>query len=207
MSYSNQSLVQNLLGRALTADEVTLLPYIFAAVDGYIDNETGVTWGSASGTKYFDGSSFPNGYVNLISIPGASAVTSVSYVDSDGVASEPYDSSSYILGPLNSSTKTYIEFRSQFMWPGLGSIKVEGTFGGGTVPDDIIYLATYLTVKYLNAQSNTASGVSGPVTSESLEGYSRTYAGSNSDAINVNFFADGITIGILGKYRADEILL
>ena len=207
MSYSNQSLVQDLLGRALTSSEVTLLPYIFAAVDGYIDNETGVTWGSASGTKYFDGSSFPNGYVNLISIPGASAVTSVSYVDSDGVASEPYDSSSYILGPLNSSTKTYIEFRSQFMWPGLGSIKVEGTFGGGTVPDDIIYLATYLTVKYLNAQGDTASGVSGPVTKESLEGYSREYAGADSTAINFNFFADGITLGILKKYTSDDILL
>lgn len=207
MSYSNQSLVQNLLGRALTADEVTLLPYIFAAVDGYIDNETGVTWGSASGTKYFDGSSFPNGYVNLISIPGASAVTSVSYVDSDGVASEPYDSSSYILGPLNSSTKTYIEFRSQFMWPGLGSIKVEGTFGGGTVPDDIIYLATYLTVKYLNAGGYSSGNTSGPLVKESIEGYSREFAGSSSSVSDFMGLNDAIVTGILSRYNADEILI
>ncbi len=205
MSYSSEALVEALLGRDLTANEQLLLPYIFASVDAYIDDQTGITWGSATATKYFDGSSFPNGYVSLLSFPGASAITSVSYIDSEGTTVDTFDPSDYVLGPLNSPTKTYVEFRNRILLSGVGNIAITGTFGGGDIPQDIIYLATYLSVNTIISGSYLGADTTGPVKSESLEGYSRTYVDSSSSTSSWD--TDPVVMGILTHYTDDEILL
>lgn len=203
MSYSNASLVTDLLGRALTSAETTLLPYILSAVDKYIDSETGLTWGSSSATKYFDGGSTPNGYLSLISFPAATGITAISYVDGDNTVIDTFDDADYVLGPLNSTTKTYVEFRNRYLWTGLGNIAITASWGSGTVPDDIVYLATYMANKYLANQfaDGTAAG---KVSKESLEGYSREYAFS---VIGLNDIADEVVASILGRYTADNVFL
>lgn len=206
MSYGTSDLVEAVLGRELTAYETAVLPYIMDAVDSYIDDETGTSFTETTETRYFDGQIYVNDRGRILSIPAVKTITSVGTVDDELVASESYnEGTDYVLGPNNSEIKTYIEWRG-LVPGGIKNIAITGTWGG-VLPSDITYLSAYLTAKYLNAQTYAADGVSGPVTKETLEGYSREYAGSNSDGLNINFFADGITVGILSKYKSTDIFL
>lgn len=208
MSYSNASLVVDLLGRALTSAETTLLPYIFSAADGYIDDACETHFGSTTETRYFDGNIYTNDLGRILIISPCTSVVSVKHIDraDNSVIYTLVENEDYYVSPANEDVKSYIEF-ANLIPAGLQNIAVEASWGSGTVPDDIIYCATYLACRYLNLNSNTANNVSGPLTKESIEGYSREFAGSNSDAINISFVADAVVVSILKKYMQDEVLL
>lgn len=192
MAYTDKATVEAFLNRPLTANEETLLPLVMAAVDAFINSQIGATFGNADpATRYFDGG------LKFLPIDSVRSVTKIALVDTSADNNEVYvyeKDVEYELAPLNDTIKTYIEKRVGRFPAGIANIAVTGKFTlADTAPDDIKYLATYLSAKLFS------KGVTGELKRESIEGYSREFA-----AFSVS---DDVVSSILNKYTADEVLL
>lgn len=208
MSYSNQGLVEALLGRDLTDPEILMLSFVLGAVDAYIDSETGTPFSSgASTTRYYDAGRWDD-LQTVISIDQWSDITAIECLDIDGttVLDTYVEHENYELGPRNATIKTYIERQYYPFWPGNSTLAVTGTYGSGSVPNDIVYLATYLACKYISSGGFLDSGTTGPIKKESIEGYSREYSDTGA-SMTMGSLADEIVENILDRYRANEVLL
>lgn len=190
MSYTNQVNLENLLKRELTDEEGALLSLVFDAVDKFIDEKIGGSFGAVSATsRYYDS----NGGT-IIDIDPCYDITSVQVVDNDRGVLRTYNITTdreIELRPINDDVKRWIELRYEGFGKGLVKIKVTGKFSLGDVPSDIEYLATYLASKFFNDYHN------GNIESESIEGYSRKFSKMGED--------DFIVTSILDKYSTDEI--
>lgn len=174
MSYASQTTVENYLGRTLSASEVASLPYILESADRTINDRLGGSYGPVDiSSKYYDG-----GWRH-IEFDSAYEITLVEKVDSD---TSNTVLETYVIGedlellPLNQTTKNYMVKRYGYFTEGVGNIKITGRFSlGATVPDDIIYLATYIASNMLiNSQLNG-------IKKEAIEGYSREYTIFDAD--------------------------
>lgn len=203
-NYANQSSVEGILGRSLTTSEAAALPALLNAIDQWINDQIGGSYGELGddpATRYYD----PDFGGSIIDIDpvyvDADHGLVVAVVDSNENVVRTLDVSTYEARPRNDAVKTYIQLRSGVKWASVCSsavtnIAVTGYFGfGGTVPADIAYLASYLAANSIGATKSLS------LKSESIEGYSRTFA-DNSKSFN----ADSVVSSILAKYT-DEVMI
>lgn len=203
-NYANQSSVEGILGRSLTTSEAAALPALLNAIDQWINDQIGGSYGELGddpATRYYD----PDFGGSIIDIDPAFVDADhglvVAVVDSNENVISTLDVSRYEARPRNENVKTYIQLRGGTKWASLCStavanIAVTGYFGfGGTVPADIAYLASYLAANSIGATNSLS------LKSESIEGYSRTFA-DNSKSFN----ADSVVSSILAKYT-DEVMI
>ena len=190
MAYTDQSTVEDYLKRSLTDEEAGLFSIITGTVDNYIDSEIGGSFGSVSeSTKYYDGGS------KILETDPFKSLTNVQLVDSTEAIEHTYVlNEDFEARPRNDTIKKWIEKRVGKFPGGVANIAVTAEFTlGDSIPDDIKLLATYLI-----AQSYSES-IQGDLSSESIEGYSRTFKSiyKNNDYVN----------SILDQYREDETLI
>lgn len=189
MAYSSQARVESYLGRPLTSSEASLINLILESVDSWINNQIQTEFGNPqTETRYYDGGN------RILNIDQCRDITAINLVDSlENTILEYVVGDSIEARPRNDDFKTWLESRVGKFPCGVANVAVTATFGGGTVPNDIVYLATILAADLINKQST------GNLKSESIEGYSRTFAdftSSNSEAVM-----------ILEKYTANNILI
>lgn len=176
MSYASQASVEGVLGRSLTTQEVAGLDGLLKAVDAYVNSETGRTFGDATEKtiKYYDVDRSKMVDVDPFVVKEDKPVR-VFYVDADEeqVGSD-VDSSDYEARPRNEEVKTWLQRRSGNWGSGCSSkvtnLAIEAYFGGGAVPDDIAYAASWLAAHQIGGTQSLS------LKSESIEGYSRTFA-------------------------------
>lgn len=203
-NYASKSDVEGILGRPLTATEEAALPLLLNAIDQWINDQIGggyAALGDEPATRYYD----PDKGGSIIDIDPIFVDDShglvVSLVDSNENVVRTLDVSVYEARPRNEAVKTYIQLRNGLKWASqcstaVANIAVTGYFGfGGTVPADITYLAAYMAGKSIGATNSLS------LKSESIEGYSRTFADQKQ-----SFNTDSVVSGILDKYT-DEVLL
>lgn len=182
MSYATQSSVEGVLGRSLTTQEVAALPALLAAVDAYVNAETGRTFGDTEdkSIKYYDVERSRMVDVDPFTVTDDKPVR-VFYVDADEEEVQSVDSSEYEARPRNEEVKTWLQRRNGTWGSGCPSnvtnLAVEAWFGGGAVPADIAYAAAWLAAHQIGGTQSLS------LKSESIEGYSRTFAdATNTEA-------------------------
>jgi hypothetical protein len=186
MSYANQTSVEGVLGRSLTTNEVAALPLLLSAVDSFINSQTGRTFGAAAeSTRYYDTEDSKmldvDPFVISEDVTEGDTTTptarpfEVFYVDADENKLRDVDASDFEARPRNEIVKTYLQKRNGRWGSGcpanVANIAVKAFFGGGAVPDDIKYAASWLAAQGISAQLGMSLGLK----SESIEGYSRTF--------------------------------
>ena len=203
-NYATQSDVEGVLGRTLTAAEAAALPLLLNAIDEWINDQIGGSYGDLPddpATRYYDadrGGSIID--IDPVFVDESHGLV-VSLVDANENVVRTLDVSEYEARPRNETVKTYVQLRNGRKWAsvcstGIANIAVTGYYGfGGTVPADITYLASYLAAKSIGATTSLS------LKSESIEGYSRTFADQKT-----SFNTDSVVSGILDKYT-DEVLL
>lgn len=213
MAYSTQTQIEAILGRVLTASETIVLAGIQTGADLWLDSQTGISFGSTVTSKYYDGG------FSILAVDPVRDISAVELVDQELDVLYSYENNiDYVQGPLNGDVVRYLEKRSypqgylndinddQGLWPsGLKRIKVTGVFSyADTPPADIQYLASYLVSKMLLAKGYIATGTSGPISKESIEGYSRENAGGSAQS-SYSALIDDVITGMLSAYQNQEI--
>lgn len=189
--YTDQITIEAFLKRSLTDNEITILPLLVEVASTFIGNSVGGTYGTAvSSTRYYDG-----GGSSILQIDSAKEITKVASVDEGEEEVTEYDlNESWEARPRNATFKTWIERRWYKFPVGVANIAVTGKFTlGDDVPADLKYLATYLISKLFEQKA------AGNLKSESIEGYSKTFAD-----FKIN---DQIISSVLDKYIKDDVLL
>lgn len=181
MAYADKTSVEGVLGRSLTSTEEAALPLLLSAVDGYINSQTGRTFGAAAeSTRYYDAEDSRMLDVDpfvISEVDGEDTVArafEVFYVDADENKLRDVDASDFEARPRNETVKTYLQKRNGTWGSGcpanVANVAVKAFFGGGAVPDDIKYAASYLAAQGIGSTQSLS------LKSESIEGYSRTFA-------------------------------
>jgi len=190
MAYASQAQIEAFLKRSLTANESTLLAGVQAATDNWINKQLDSHFGTTSETtRYYDGGE------RIIDIDPAIEITAIALVDAEKVVTDTYTLAEDLeQEPLKDTVKRWLEKRIGAFPSGLTNIAVTAKFVlSETVPDDIVYLATYLAGKLFG------DGNTGDLDRESIEGYSYTFK---------KFAAlDETATMILDQYTDDDILL
>lgn len=185
MLYATQSSVEGVLGRSLTTAEQAGLSLLLSAVDAYINSQTGRTFGAAAeSTRYYDAENSRmldvDPFVISEDVTEGETTTptarpfEVFYVDADENKISDVDASDFEARPRNENVKTWLHKRNG-TWgrgcpPNVTNIAVKAYFGGGAVPSDIQYAASYLAAQAIGSTTSLS------LKSESIEGYSRTFA-------------------------------
>lgn len=181
MAYIDQTYFENYIGRSLTTQEAAIFASVLAAAQIYIDSILGTTYEDIDeeSTKYYDGQDIRRTY-QTISIDPVKEISKVAIVDAQGDESTVLESdgSSYIARPLNQNVKTYLERRGGAWEGGRKNIAVTGLFTSfdGAVPDNIQLAAAMLLQDFFESQQT------GELQSESIEGYSRTFASGSTSS-------------------------
>lgn len=181
MSYATQSSVEGVLGRSLTTQEIAALPALLAAVDVYINGETGRTFETATKKiKYYDAEDSRMLDVDPFIVKDDKPLR-VFYVDADEEAvGDDIDTSDYEARPRNEEQKTWIQKRTGRWGSGcpsnVTSVAVEAFFGSDATPADIAYAAAWLAARQIGGTSSLS------LKSESIEGYSRTFADASNSS-------------------------
>jgi hypothetical protein len=197
MAYATQSSVEQALGRSLTTSEAAGLNSLLAAVDSYINKTIGRSFGAGvESTRYYDVERSrmvdvdPFVTSELVGETVTARPFEVFYVDADENRIQDVDSSDYEARPRNENVKTWLQRRSGLWGSGCPSnvtnLAVKAFFGGGAVPADIQYAASWLAAQAISAQL----GMSLSVKSESIEGYSRTFADMTKDNVQITNIFD-----------------
>jgi hypothetical protein len=192
MAYATQASVEQALGRSLTTSEAAGLTSLLAAVDSYINKTIGRSFGAGvESTRYYDVERSRMVDVDPFvtsEVDGESIVQrafEVFYVDADENKVQDVDASEYEARPRNENVKTWLQRRNGYWGSGCPSnvtnLAVKAYFGGGAVPADISYAASWLAAQAISAQL----GMSLSVKSESIEGYSRTFADMTKDNVQI----------------------
>lgn len=190
MSYTTQAKVEAILKRSLTSDEETQFALLGSVVEAVINGKIGGSFGTVSASsKYY------NGGTRYLDIDACHTITAVLLVDEDDNADYTYtEGDDYVAYPLNDTIKKSIHKRFDKFPSGLKNIKVTAQFTlGDSVPDDIDYLTAYLISKILTKPIQE-------IKSESIEGYSRTFAETQLDQ-------DPVCKSILDSYTDDEVFI
>lgn len=182
MAYTTQAIVEDYLGRVLTADEVALFAILLPAVKRWIDSTLSSTFDTAdASTRTYDAEG------GIVDIDPVQAITKIEAVDYEGSASYEYtNGTEYMLYPQNETVKNELRARSKSGFTrGIGRIKVYGKFTeydftNNKVPEDIQILATRLIASQLRGLSADAEVDSAGVKKESVEGHSVEYLTSES---------------------------
>lgn len=171
--YTTQADIQGYLKRELTEEEATIIHTVIQAVKQYIDIQTSTIWASddnEASTRLYDGGD------EYLFIDAAQEVTQVEWLNADGDVNNVYETGDWQAEPLNGPPYTRIRLRRYYRWPrGYGAIRVTARWGeGASVPADIKHVATVLVGDWLESDAKN-------LTSESIEGYSRSFAAYITD--------------------------
>lgn len=166
MALVSQSDLEQRLGRSLTSEEANAFSTINNATQAHIERMIGSSLESVSPTtRYYDGN------VQNLSIDPCTNVTEVKYIDNNGIGQFVYETEDYTVEPVNRTCKTWLRYRWDTFDDGMNAIAVTAKFSiyedtqiRNVIKDAIL---TALTAE-INNNSN--------VKSESIEGYSITYA-------------------------------
>lgn len=175
MAYADKTSVEGVLGRSLTTSEASALPSLLAAVDAYIDRMTGRNFEAAEGveTRYYDVERSMILDVDPFIMDDDHELI-VKYVDADEEEVSVVDESDFEARPRNTVEKSYLQRRSTPWGTGCVSkvtnIAITAYFGGDGVPADIAYAAAWLAAQAVGSTDSLS------LKSESIEGYSRTFA-------------------------------
>lgn len=179
MAYATQASVEAVLGRSLTTAEQNGLTALLAAVDAYINGQTGRSWTTPTeATRYYDVER--SRYIEVDPfVVAEDKPFEVFYVDADeNKVGSNIDESDFEARPRNESVKTYLQRRSGYWGSGcpsnVANLAVKAYFGGGDVPADIAYAAAWLAAHQIGGTQSLS------LKSESIEGYSRTFADATS---------------------------
>jgi hypothetical protein len=190
MAYATQASVEQALGRSLTTSEAAGLTSLLAAIDSYINKTIGRSFGAGvEATRYYDVERSRMVDVDPF-VTGEDKPFEVFYVDADENKVQDVDESEFEARPRNETVKTWLQRRNGFWGSGCPSnvtnLAVKAFFGGGDVPADIAYAASWLAAQAISAQL----GMSLSVKSESIEGYSRTFADMTKDNVTITSIFD-----------------
>lgn len=191
MAYATQSSVEQALGRSLTTSEAAGLDSLLAAVDAYINKTIGTSFETPTeATRYYDVERSRMVDVDPFVVANDKPLR-VFYVDADeNPVGDDIDTSDYEARPRNESVKTWLHRRSGYWGSGCPSnvtnLAVKAFFGRGDAPADIQYAASWLAAQAISAQL----GMSLSVKSESIEGYSRTFADMTKDNVQITNIFD-----------------
>lgn len=169
-SYTDQSMVENVLQRSLTDEEEAIIESAIEAVGEAINAYTGRKWldlgvleaSALAEIKFFDG----NGKRELF-IDDFISISLVRFYDSLGNATNTVPSTSYAYYPLNSNWKNSLFLRDRTFPNVRSGVEITGIFYTGEVPLDI-QMATATLVGLFFASSRNV----GDFKRESIEGYS-----------------------------------
>jgi hypothetical protein len=181
MSYATQSSVEGVLGRSLTTAEIAALPALLAGVDAYINGETGQVFQTATeATRYYDVERSKMVDVDPFVVAEDKPLR-VFYVDADEEpVGDDIDVSDYEARPRNEAVKTWLHRRSGTWGSNCSSkvtnLAVKAFFGFDAVPADIVYAASWLAARQIGGTSSLS------LKSESIEGYSRTFADASNSS-------------------------
>lgn len=181
-NYANQQAIESVLNRPLTQTELASLSLLLNAVDAFIDGQVGASFsiGDEVATRYYDADEGSILDIDPIFIDETHGMV-VALVDANENVTRTLNVSEYEARPRNDAVKTYIQLRNGRKWRSVCShvvanIAVTGYFGRGSeVPADIQYLAAYMAAQYIGASAGAT------LKSESIEGYSRTFATIQKD--------------------------
>jgi len=202
-NYASQSDVEGVLGRSLTASEAAALPVLLNAIDQWINDQIGgsFTVDDEAATRYYDAESESSIMdIDPVFVDETHGLV-VSLVDANENVVRTLDVSEYEARPRNDTVKTYIQLRNGLLWASkcshsVANIAVTGYYGrGGTVPADIQYLAAYMAAQSLGSTQSLT------LKSESIEGYSRTFADMKQSADS-----DSVISRTLAKYT-NEVMI
>lgn len=184
-NYASQTSVEGILGRTLSTSEAAALPLLLNAVDEYINTETGTNFGApVEATRYYDLEKFePTRILDVdaftTKVADAVKAYKVEYVDADENVVQLVDASDYEARPRNEVVKTWLERRSTVWGRGcpstVANIAVTAFYGFPAVPADIAYAAAYLAAGAIGSTQSLS------LKSESIEGYSRTFADTTKE--------------------------
>lgn len=172
MAYTSTTLVQNLIGRTLTANETAFLAILIPAIKIWIDKKTSSTFDTAAETsRRYDGTGGRS-----LDIDPCTDITNVRTVDAEGDEVTDYTSGTdYVAEPYNQTIKRELRLRGRGFPKGVANVEVTAKFSeyGDTnaVPEDIQAIATQMAAAVLQSGTGTADNIK----SESLEGHSITY--------------------------------
>jgi len=175
MAYATRTSVEGVIGRSLTDAEVAGLPALFSAIDLYINEQCGreFTTADAASTRYYDVEQSRILDVDAFIVDEDHDLV-VAYVDADENVLQTIDASDYEARPRNEAAKTYLHRRSGTWGTGcparVANLAVTAHFGAGDAPADIIYAASWLAAQAIGSTNSLQ------LKSESIEGYSRTFA-------------------------------
>jgi hypothetical protein len=175
INYTNQSIIESMLGRSLTTSEKNALPLMLPAVKIFIDKKAGSNFSEVEeSTRYFDGGS------SSIDVDPCTAISAIASVNDAGQEDYTYtDLEDYVAEPQNSVVTREIVRRGGCFPTGLRRMKVTAKFSEyyKGVPEDIRLLASQLIIGVFSASKVAGQGNK---VSESLEGHSITWAGESS---------------------------
>lgn len=177
MAYATQTSVEQVLGRSLTTSEAAGLASLLSAVDSFINKTIGQSFSTPTkAIRYYDVERSRMVDVDPFVVATDKPVR-VFYVDADeNIVGSDIDTSDYEARPRNESVKTWLHRRSGYWGSGFPSnvtnLAVEAFFGRGDAPSDIQYAAAWLAAQAIGSTTSLS------LKSESIEGYSRTFADS-----------------------------
>lgn len=195
MAYTTEEKVASFVKHSLSADELELLPQLLVVADSWINDQIEASFNAtdpaASSKKYV-----PDSHSKFLDIDPVKTISAVTHYSADGTTLlYDYDLNLQLEeGPRNETVKTYLRKRYGW-WPEYGYIQVTGVFTLGDVPEDIVYLATYLVGKLLT------KSVTGELKKEMIEGYMREFTEFK------NFADDEVVTTIINKYVKNEIFI
>lgn len=170
--YTSQAKIEAFLKRPLSDNEVVTLETAIPSVMSFIENFCGRAFNTtADTTNFYDG----NGKKELY-IDDWSLISSVSYIDSDQVVvTTLVENDDYIFYPLNASFINSIRQTAGLWATGRKNIRIVGSIGQSSIPDQISIVATVLVGRILQNPNNLKS--------RDIEGYGEVY-GNLLDDIN-----------------------
>lgn len=170
MALVTQADLENRLGRSLSTDEANSFILINAAIQSQVERMIGSSVESVSpSTRLYDGG------LQHIKIDPCTNVTEVRYIDNNGIGQFAYDDADYTVEPVNKTLKTMVRYRWSKFDKGMNAIQVTAKF---SIYEDeqIRNIIKDSILAALEAEINNNSNVK----SESIEGYSITYASTEA---------------------------
>lgn len=199
MQYTNQELVENFIGSALTEKQSNLLSTLVYAVENRIDKELATTFKNDSAlygaTRYFSGGN------RHVDIDPCQNITAVALVDPELTVTSDLTSTLYVKRPLNAAVTKLITLRYGHLPRGFSNLKVTADFteyGSEEVgvPSDIKTIATRV-VGAMLIQPEAALGIQ----QEQVEGHSVTYQRNISGTMLEDIFSKDVVVKSLMDAR------
>lgn len=195
-TYTDKTKIEELLKETIDRD----LDDIILMVQQYIENKTNRVFRACSvaSVRYFDG----NGD-DTLPIDECIAITKVEngddyYGDTFTEILSTGDTRYYI-EPYNELPIEALRLRGELWTLGKKNVKITAQWGySEEVPDDIVWVATYLSAMFYKQQTSSAGGVQ----SETIGSYSVSYA---LDAMITNLDEKNKVMEILGKNKKYEL--